>query len=92
MDGFLLNHLIPEHLEAGADGVALSNSDPVTGQAAWFDIKVRVRPASRDETGTWPVFESHAPGPIPAPMRLRYAAGGQVALRRSLRDVLFSRR
>ena len=92
VDGFLLNHLIPEHLEAGADGVALSNSDPVTGQAAWFDIKVRVRPASRDETGTWPVFESHPPGPVPAPMRLRYAAGEQVALRRGLRDVLFSRR
>jgi anaerobic selenocysteine-containing dehydrogenase len=37
--GFLLNHLIPECLpEEGR----LSNSDPVTGQAAWFDLRVRV--------------------------------------------------
>jgi hypothetical protein len=27
---FLLNHLIPEQ------------SDPITGQAAWFDLRVRV--------------------------------------------------
>ncbi len=39
--GFLLNHLISELLP-DRDGVRLSNSDPVTGQAAWFDQRVRV--------------------------------------------------
>jgi anaerobic selenocysteine-containing dehydrogenase len=91
-DGFLLNHLIAEHLAAGADGTAPGNCDPVTGQAAWYDLKVRLRPAARGETGTWPTFESGAaPGGEP-PRRLRYAAGRQVRLRRSLRDVLLSRR
>ena len=35
--GFLLNHLIPERLPDGS-----SNSDPVTGQAAWYDLRVRL--------------------------------------------------
>jgi hypothetical protein len=38
--GFLLNHLISELLPD--KGARLSNSDPVTGQAAWFDCRVRV--------------------------------------------------
>ena len=38
--GFLLNHLISELLPE--KGGRLSNSDPVTGQAAWFDQRVRV--------------------------------------------------
>ncbi len=40
--GFLLNHLIPERLPADARGHAASNSDPVTGQAAWYDLRVRL--------------------------------------------------
>ena len=40
--GFLLNHLIPESLPPGASGHAASNSDPVTGQAAWYDLRVRL--------------------------------------------------
>ena len=40
--GFLLNHLIHELLPPKADGMRWSNSDPVTGQAAWFDLKVRI--------------------------------------------------
>ena len=35
--GFLLNHLIPDRLPAGR-----SNADPVTGQAAWYDLRVRL--------------------------------------------------
>ncbi len=44
MTGFLLNHLISELLPDKAEhaGHQLSNSDPVTGQAAWFDCRVRV--------------------------------------------------
>lgn len=38
MDGFLLNDLIGERDRSGA----YSNADPVTGQAAWFDLRVRL--------------------------------------------------
>jgi anaerobic selenocysteine-containing dehydrogenase len=41
-EGFLLNHLISELLPDKGDGQRLSNSDPVTGQAAWFDLRVRI--------------------------------------------------
>ncbi|MBM1690526.1 molybdopterin oxidoreductase family protein [Sulfitobacter geojensis] len=40
--GFLLNHLIHELLPPKADGMRWANSDPITGQAAWFDLKVRI--------------------------------------------------
>ena len=41
-EGFLLNHLISELLPARTDGHRYANSDPVTGQAAWFDLRVRI--------------------------------------------------
>lgn len=41
-EGFLLNHLISELLPERGDGQRWANSDPVTGQAAWFDLKVRI--------------------------------------------------
>ena len=56
--GFLLNHLIHELLPPKGDGLRWSNSDPVTGQAAWYDLRVRVErtenplPASLPDTGT----------------------------------------
>ncbi len=40
--GFLLNHLIHELLPPRGDGLRWANSDPVTGQAAWFDLKVKI--------------------------------------------------
>ena len=40
--GFLLNHLIHELQPNKGDGHRWSNSDPVTGQAAWFDLKVKL--------------------------------------------------
>ncbi len=57
--GFLLNHLISER-RAGQDGDngRLSNSDPVTGQAAWFDQRVRITrvgPRDRSEPAFPPV-------------------------------------
>jgi anaerobic selenocysteine-containing dehydrogenase len=51
-DGFLLNHLIDEQLPRDAYGVERANADPVTGQAAWFDLRVRIE---RDD-------ESQEPG------------------------------
>ncbi|WP_319825016.1 molybdopterin oxidoreductase family protein [Thalassovita sp.] len=40
--GFLLNHLIHELLPEKGDGRRWANSDPITGQAAWFDLRVRI--------------------------------------------------
>jgi anaerobic selenocysteine-containing dehydrogenase len=59
---FLLNTLIAERLP----GSNLSNSDPITGQAAWFDLRVRVSKAAPGETGIFPQFSQLAPLP-PAP-------------------------
>ena len=42
--GFLLNHVIDDLLPP-RDGYRYANADPVTGQAAWFDLRVRL---SRD--------------------------------------------
>jgi len=51
--GFLLNHLISEELPLG--GFTVSNSDPITGQAGWYDVRVRLAPADVDEPKeTWP--------------------------------------
>jgi len=53
--GFLLNHLITDELPA--DGGAVSNSDPVTGQAGWYDVRVRIAPCSAgEEAVTSPQF------------------------------------
>ena len=41
--GFLLNHLIHELLPPKGDGLRWANSDPVTGQAAWYDLRVKIR-------------------------------------------------
>ncbi len=43
--GFLLNHLISELLPEREGGYRYSNSDPVTGQAAWYDLRVKVERA-----------------------------------------------
>jgi anaerobic selenocysteine-containing dehydrogenase len=56
--GFLLNHLISECLARPANGgPAITNSDPVTGQAAWYDLKVRISKAGPGEEGVWPKLE-----------------------------------
>ena len=47
-EGFLLNHLIHELLPPKGDGRRWSNSDPVTGQAAWYDLRVRIEKAEPD--------------------------------------------
>ncbi|MGI9333068.1 MAG: molybdopterin oxidoreductase family protein, partial [Gammaproteobacteria bacterium] len=57
-EGFLLNHLISELLPPDAHDVVHTNSDPITGQAAWYDLRVKMEPAAKGETGTWPGFEA----------------------------------
>jgi len=47
--GFLLNHLISEELAASREGDFISNSDPITGQAGWYDVRVRIYPAAEGE-------------------------------------------
>jgi sulfite dehydrogenase (quinone) subunit SoeA len=50
--GFLLNHAIAELLpEKGGLGHRYSNSDPITGQAAWFDLRVRLEKCDAVEAG-----------------------------------------
>jgi len=59
--GFLLNHLIHELLPPRGDGRRWANSDPVTGQAAWFDLRVRIEKAGADE--------DHVTAPAPPPLK-----------------------
>ena len=80
--GFLLNHLISEELPMrGTPSGMVSNSDPITGQAGWYDVRVRIRPASPDEAGeTFPQMDSMpaVPGVVgKAAQVLRYFAGGK---------------
>jgi anaerobic selenocysteine-containing dehydrogenase len=57
--GFLLNHLIAELLPEQAGGYRYSNSDPVTGQAAWYDLRVRIeKVAAQERRETSPRFEA----------------------------------
>jgi anaerobic selenocysteine-containing dehydrogenase len=55
--GFLLNHLISELLPPKGDGLRWSNSDPITGQAAWFDLRVRIEKTS-PPSGSQPQFDT----------------------------------
>ena len=75
--GFLLNHAISELLPPQGDGYRYANADPVTGQAAWYDLRVRlerVEPGEARETA--PRFRAVTPPasiPFP-PLRLAYGA------------------
>jgi anaerobic selenocysteine-containing dehydrogenase len=78
--GFLLNHLIADELPS-ANG-PISNSDPVTGQAGWYDVRVRIYPAGADEPKeVFPRFEplGAAPGTGTRPKWLAYFAGKEIA-------------
>lgn len=62
--GFLLNHLISELLPPREGGYRYSNSDPITGQAAWYDLRVRIEKAPAAEAHeTWPRYEATAAPP-----------------------------
>ena len=57
--GFLLNHLISEEIPSAGGDYRYSNSDPITGQAAWYDVRVRVYKAEDSEPKqTSPQFET----------------------------------
>jgi anaerobic selenocysteine-containing dehydrogenase len=74
--GFLMNHVISELLPAQAGGYRYANADPVTGQAAWYDLRVRLERIGKEDALVTP-----AAPPVPAPSgwppvpdRLRYGA------------------
>jgi sulfite dehydrogenase (quinone) subunit SoeA len=79
--GFLLNHLISEELPMAGSDLKVSNSDPVTGQAGWYDVRVRIEPAGADEpaeTSPRPAAMTPVPGMTVRPMRwLGWMAGGR---------------
>jgi anaerobic selenocysteine-containing dehydrogenase len=47
--GFLLNHVIADLLPPDAQDRRSANCDPITGQAAWFDLRVRLRKCAATE-------------------------------------------
>jgi sulfite dehydrogenase (quinone) subunit SoeA len=66
--GFLLNHLIADLLPERGGGFRYANCDPVTGQAAWYDLRVRIEKVA-PERATLPQFASLdlPPGTEPRP-------------------------
>ena len=75
--GFLLNHVIGELLPEREGGFRYANSDPVTGQAAWYDLRVRLEKAAPEEAGeTAPRLDPlpRPPGLSEPPAVLRYGA------------------
>jgi anaerobic selenocysteine-containing dehydrogenase len=55
--GFLLNHLIADLLPEREGGYRYSNSDPITGQAAWYDLRVKIEKADAASMSA-PQFET----------------------------------
>ncbi len=73
--GFLLNHVISEELPPCEYGEHISNSDPVTGQAAWYDVRVKVYKAAESEPKrTFPQFKPQRRVPGMDPKRGRWQA------------------
>ena len=72
--GFLLNHIISDLLPEQPDGQRWANADPVTGQAAWYDLRVRIRRADGHGSSTVLTAQEMPPGmPEPEPV-LRYGS------------------
>jgi sulfite dehydrogenase (quinone) subunit SoeA len=73
--GFLINHLISELLPAREGGYRYANADPVTGQAAWYDLRVRIEKVPAAEARNAPTFPTLEAPPLPErPSVLRYGA------------------
>jgi anaerobic selenocysteine-containing dehydrogenase len=72
-EGFLLNHVISDELPERGSDARISNSDPITGQAAWYDVRVRLVKADPGEPArSEPQFEPmrRYPGMAPRPAQL----------------------
>ncbi|MBF0444249.1 MAG: molybdopterin-dependent oxidoreductase, partial [Magnetococcales bacterium] len=77
--GFLLNHLISEELPSHQSGDAVSNSDPITGQAAWYDLRVKIYKAEKGDETCQPNYPTmdHFPGMKSWGNKLRAYFAGQ---------------
>jgi anaerobic selenocysteine-containing dehydrogenase len=65
-EGFLLNHLIPDVFGEDERGAREANADPITGQAAWYDLRVALEKCVPEECGeSAPHQERVAPMPHP---------------------------
>jgi len=72
--GFLLNHIISELLPEKSGGYRFSNSDPITGQAAWYDLRVSVSKAEHeDNPRSEPQFDALNPPAGVAALRTKKA-------------------
>ena len=80
-----MNHLIAETLPAES---GLTNSDPVTGQAAWYDLRVNVTAAEAGDEKSLPQLKGGQQVSDDTVSVLRYAVGAQVNLKRSFRDII----
>ncbi len=80
--GFLMNHLIDELLPPREDGYRYACADPVTGQAAWYDLRVSLEKigdaatASADMAAEGDSFPPLVAPPTmpPRPAELRFGA------------------
>ena len=91
--GFITNHLIADQLAEtdSNENQQLSNSDPITGQAAWYDTWVNVEPLGKQCAKDCSAeFSSIKPFPnqegIPAVAA--YTTHRNVNLKRSWKDIL----
>ncbi|MCY0899710.1 MAG: molybdopterin-dependent oxidoreductase [Firmicutes bacterium] len=70
----LINHIIPDRM-AGREGDEFFNNDPVTGQAGWYDTRVRIYPSEIHEV--WPRVAPRQPVAQPrAVQHMAYRAKG----------------
>ena len=72
--GFLLNHLIHELQPPKGDGLRWANLDPVTGQAAWFDLRVRIEKVPPPQ-GSQPSFAALKSPVGKGPSELKWKVG-----------------
>ena len=83
VEGFLMNHLLDENLPPEKNGARTApNCDPITGQAAWYDLRVNIEKMSAAEAA------ARKPPPVAESPPLRYIAGKAVNLQRGIKDVL----
>ena len=103
VESFLMNHLIPERLAASGNQPEVNNSDPITGQAAWYDLRVSITKMTKAEVATHlrPITQkrestrqSNQSGNQPGNQHsgnqklLRYTTHKPIHLTRPVRDVL----
>ncbi len=72
-EGFLLNALIDDLLPARDGGYRYANADPVTGQAAWYDLKVKVEKLAESAPMPRAEPQQRLPGEKKSPDVLAYA-------------------